>query len=285
VIALDPPTLDGRAALRGEVQYMPRREHLALSWKNKREKEVLHALYHTGCLLRACRRDATWLPKGWEMDVFPAGWTRPHLESWFEYALDIARIEDRPDISPGSDKSPAYAPTPRALVSHAFLIVRRLRLPNSPIEPRGLMDRAGCQAELRDVLDFFRGALESRNQGRAGQCEGSDESDKPDKPIPAGETSSADADRGRKARTKRGGKRPLGKSAPLKFQVYRRIQQEHRPGTRYRDTVDRLKADKQFAEQVSNAGLKLDTRLVRKALAFFDTKRQRDQARNKQQTD
>jgi hypothetical protein len=80
------------------------------------------------------------------------------------------------------------------------------------------------------------------------------------------------------------GKRPLETSNPLKFQVYQRIQQEHQPGNEYLDTVDRLKADKQFAEQVKEAGLKLDTRLVRAALAFFD-QRERAQAGKNQETD
>jgi hypothetical protein len=93
------------------------------------------------------------------------------------------------------------------------------------------------------------------------------------------------ADRGGKTRAKQAGKPPLEESAPLQFQVYKRIQEEHRPATHYRDTVDRLKTDKQFAEQVSEAGLKLNTALVRRALAFFNTKRKRNQARNKQQTD
>jgi hypothetical protein len=82
----------------------------------------------------------------------------------------------------------------------------------------------------------------------------------------------------------KGGKPPLEKSSPLKFQVYQRIQQEHQPGNKYLDTVDRLKADRQFAEQVKEASLKLDSKLVRKALAFFD-RRKRAQAGKNQETD
>jgi hypothetical protein len=161
VVALDPPTLDGVAHMRGETRYVPRREHLALAWKNGLGREVLHQLDRSGCLLMSCQHDATWLPEGWEMDVFPTGWTLPHLESWFEYALGMAKREDRGDIPPGSDRSPKYAPTPRGLVTHAHLIVRHLGLPGSPTEPRGPMDRAGCLADLWDVLGFFRRALQA----------------------------------------------------------------------------------------------------------------------------
>jgi hypothetical protein len=82
---------------------------------------------------------------------------------------------------------------------------------------------------------------------------------------------------------KRGGKKPLEESNPRKFQIYQRIQREHEPGTEYVDLVDRLKADRDFVDQVRAAGLKLDTALVRRALVFFD-QRNRDAARKKQET-
>jgi hypothetical protein len=159
VIALEPPALDGRAEMLGETRYVPRREYRALAWTNGHGENVLHQLDASCALLVDGRQDATWLPDGWEMNVFPAGWDLAHLERWFDYALEMAGLEDRRDIPPGSDRSPAYAPTPRGLVAHAHLIVRHLRLPNSPAEPRGVMDRQGCIAELRDLLDFFRRAL------------------------------------------------------------------------------------------------------------------------------
>jgi hypothetical protein len=90
-------------------------------------------------------------------------------------------------------------------------------------------------------------------------------------------------DGGGKAR-RGGGKRRLEQSNPLKFQIYDRIRQAHEPNADYGNTVDRLKADRQLVEQVSEAGLKLNTRLVRNALAFFD-QRERDEARKKQQAD
>jgi hypothetical protein len=85
---------------------------------------------------------------------------------------------------------------------------------------------------------------------------------------------------------KRGGGKPrLEQSNPLAFQVYKRIQQEHQPGEDYVDTVSRLKSDKNFNEQLREAGVgKLDTGLVRRALAFFDS-RAREEARKKQETD
>jgi hypothetical protein len=159
VIALDPPTIHEFDEMQRERRYVFRREHLALLWRNGRGEEVLHALDHAGCLLRGCQQDATWLPGGWEMDVFPTGWALGHLQAWFQYAISIARMDDRGDIPPGSERSPSYAPTPRGLVTHAHLIVRHLGLPASPTEPRGPM--AGCLAELRDVFGFFRRALQS----------------------------------------------------------------------------------------------------------------------------
>jgi hypothetical protein len=162
VIALDPPTLDGIAEHQGVRRYVPRREHLALQWTNTRGVEVLHQLDGSGCLLWGCRVDATWLPEGWTMDVLPAGWTLAHLEAWFGYALGMAGDEvnnTRRNIPPDWDISPAYAPTPRGLVTHAHLIVRHLGLPDSPTEPHVVMDRAGCRAELRGVRDFLRRAM------------------------------------------------------------------------------------------------------------------------------
>jgi hypothetical protein len=161
VISLDPPGVDGS----DEMQATTRREHLALVWTNAKGVDVLHDLDTTYCLLMGCRNDATWLPEGWSLDVIPAGWTLRHLEHWFEYALNVAQDDElnnnRGDIPSDSDKSPSYLPIPRGLVAHAHLIVRHLGLPSSPMEPRGLMDRAGCVAELRDVLGFFRRMLSS----------------------------------------------------------------------------------------------------------------------------
>jgi hypothetical protein len=130
---------------------------LALLWTNQNGDEILHRT--DGWLLRGGQSDATWLPNGWEMDCFPAGWTLAHLERWFAHALHVASLDNRTNIQPGFDTSPAHVSTRRALVAHAHLIVRHLGLPSSPTEPRGPMDQAGCIAELRDVLSFLRRVL------------------------------------------------------------------------------------------------------------------------------
>jgi hypothetical protein len=84
----------------------------------------------------------------------------------------------------------------------------------------------------------------------------------------------------------KGGRRPLEESNRLKLQVYERVKREHQLGGRYADTVERLKNDKDFVEQVKAADLeKVNAALVHKALAWFDIRRRRDQARNKQRTD
>jgi hypothetical protein len=84
-------------------------------------------------------------------------------------------------------------------------------------------------------------------------------------------------------RKRRRGKPPLEQTHPLRFQVYQRIEREHQPGDDYKDTVDRLKGDKDFTDQVKDAEFRLNTKLVRKALALFD-QRQRE-ARKKKETD
>jgi hypothetical protein len=83
---------------------------------------------------------------------------------------------------------------------------------------------------------------------------------------------------------RKGGKPPLETKHPLKFQVYERIRGEHHAGEEYADTVERLKGNRDFTDQIKAGGLKLDTSLVRNALAFFH-QRKRDQARKKQETD
>src|SRR5262249_49414336 len=47
---------------------------------------------------------------------------------------------------------------------------------------------------------------------------------------------------------RRGGKRSLEESDPLKFQVYGRIRQEPRPKAKYQDIVTRLKGDRQASD-------------------------------------
>jgi hypothetical protein len=89
----------------------------------------------------------------------------------------------------------------------------------------------------------------------------------------------------------RGGRKPLEqskrKSDQLRFQVYERIAREHQPAAEYVKTLQQLKGmdgSKDFEVQVKAAGLELNTKLVRNALAFFD-QRKRDAARRNQETD
>jgi hypothetical protein len=90
--------------------------------------------------------------------------------------------------------------------------------------------------------------------------------------------------RGAGSTKKRGGRPRLELSKPMVFQVYQRIQDQHRPGEDYAETLDRLKSNKDFVEQVREAGLKkLSPALVRNALALFE-QRKRDDARKKQET-
>jgi hypothetical protein len=126
--------------------------------------------------------------------------------------------------------------------------------------------------------------------GDGGRPEGQDsessESEFSDQPEGTGADSDREeAEQSERAdkRKRRGGKPPLEQTHPLRFQVYQRIEREHQPGDDYKDTVDRLKGNKDFTDQVEAAGLKLSTKLVRKALALFD-QRQRE-ARKKQETD
>ena len=92
-----------------------------------------------------------------------------------------------------------------------------------------------------------------------------------------------DQDAANAKQKKKGGRRPLEESNPLKFQIYQRIQQEHSPGEDYLTTVNRLKNDKDFMEQIRQGNEKLDTKLVRRALSFFD-QRKRYPAGKKQET-
>lgn len=168
VFAIAPLTLDGLAEYSGEVTYSLQEDRqLALTWQNAQGKGVVHDVDAAGCLLGSGQCDATWLPQGWSMNVYPAGWTLTHLKRWFEYAINMATDDTsnntRSDIPPGWDISPSYAPTPRGLVTHAHLILRHLATQfagsDAPVEPKGPTDRAGCLAQLRDVLAYIQSAL------------------------------------------------------------------------------------------------------------------------------
>jgi hypothetical protein len=110
VIAREPPAIDGDAELRGEAREAERHESLALCWESARGETVIRPIDGSRLLLMFCHEDATWLPEGWGMDVYPVGWAPPHLERWFEYALSMAGMEDRNDIPEGRTGA---RPTPR----------------------------------------------------------------------------------------------------------------------------------------------------------------------------
>jgi hypothetical protein len=104
--------------------------------------------------------DATWLPLGWRLSsVVPIGWELPHLERWFDIAtanIEGLRYTEYRGYPP---EGLGRTPLPRDWVAAAFMIVRHLGLPGSPREPRTTIDRAGCVAELMDVLEFLREAM------------------------------------------------------------------------------------------------------------------------------
>jgi hypothetical protein len=162
VRVLPPRTLDGYAEALGKTQYVPVRPFLALAWpftcqRTNESKEVWEST--DGYLVMGYFKKAVWLPEGWEIGTFPAGWLMPHLEAWFEYAIFMAGLE-RGDLPRDAEKGPALCPAPRQLVAHAYMIVRHLRLPNSPVEPCGPMTPAGCEGQLREVLHFLRRAIQ-----------------------------------------------------------------------------------------------------------------------------
>jgi hypothetical protein len=147
VVVLGKQTFSGIAFdEQGEPREVPGGEYLALAWtctkehevphrpdsSGPKEHEVFHRLDSSGYLLGSGKEHAPWLPEGWEINLFPTGWTLPHLEKWFTSALSMAgdseRNNNRVDIPPGSDDSPPYFPTPRSFVTHAHLILRYLNV-------------------------------------------------------------------------------------------------------------------------------------------------------------
>jgi hypothetical protein len=78
----------------------------------------------------------------------------------------------------------------------------------------------------------------------------------------------------RKAKRKCG-RRRLPETDP-KVQVYSRIQREHQAGTARSDILERLRSDKDFVEQVAAAKLKLNGKLVKAALAFFEQRKKQE---------
>lgn len=82
---------------------------------------------------------------------------------------------------------------------------------------------------------------------------------------------------------RRGGRRPLETSNPLKASVYAFIRNERRPGERYTDLANRLKHDKDFVDMAKSAGVtKINYTLVRNAIEHASQRERaaRKKARN-----
>jgi hypothetical protein len=183
----------------------------------------------------------------------PPGWEGSYLEP-VETVDDFVRwIEQQFLLREPGNREPGNRLSDGRLVRNAFRLVTKLELPGIPLEPTGPLTVNDELAVLRNLRRLCPKTPRSKRQAN-----------------------------GSGMRKHRGGKPPLEQSNPVKFQVYERIKQEHQPGEYYADTVDRLKIDTAFVEQVQEAGLgRLDTKLVRKALAFYDH-RHRGPARKKQ---
>ena len=89
---------------------------LVLRWKNDRRGENFLARTN-GFLVFGHRADASWLPSEWAMDTFPCGWTRQHLEHWFDYV--IAAVKGRELQA-------------REAIRHVDLILKHLGIADSP---------------------------------------------------------------------------------------------------------------------------------------------------------
>jgi hypothetical protein len=132
----------------------------ALAWTNRHGEEVVTraCVYRNGGMLLSYKQDeATWLPEGWELNDFPAGWSLAHLDAWLDFAECMVKDSDFRDVEP------RWLPYPRNLVAHAHMIVRHLKLEGCWQEPRAGIDRDGCLAELRELREFFRRVLSKRN--------------------------------------------------------------------------------------------------------------------------
>ena len=76
---------------------------------------------------------------------------------------------------------------------------------------------------------------------------------------------------------RRNGKSRLESSNPLQFQVYQRIYLQYQPLRKYGETIEQLKNDKDFMQQVKDCRLKLDVRLLHRVLSFFEKRTRRAQ--------
>jgi hypothetical protein len=216
-----------------------------------------------------------WLREGLKREVLdiqpaphaPAGWEGLYLEA-VETVEDFVKWFDREfQLQDVFAFERADGPSDGRRVRNDFRLVLKLEMKGKlppqriPPEPRGPFTR---QDELTVLRTLRRLCVELQ----------------PDADHSGGQTGGKE----RRVKKKRqGGRRPLEQSDPLKLHIYQPIQQEHQLAEDYVGTVERLKGDKDFVEQLQQAHQKLNTKLVRVAIAFFG-QRKREQARKQQET-
>ena len=128
---------------------------LVLKWENDAGK--VFVVKTDGFLVGNGRANAPWLPAGWTMDVFPCGWSRGHLEHWFDYALVAAREDDRrgdiprrPDGQPAAHANTKFFPRAKESVRNAYLIITHLGITDRPPSDTGKPD----PDRLQDLKEF-----------------------------------------------------------------------------------------------------------------------------------
>ena len=131
---------------RSRKRKTPTRASLALVW----EFEGIQVFARTGdgLLLLGDYQEASWLPRGWRTNFFPAGWSWQHIERWLQFAIEFV---ETPNPNPGVNN-----PSARQLVTCAYMIAPHLRLANAPMEPVGAMSPQDCQTHLRNIRAFLQ---------------------------------------------------------------------------------------------------------------------------------
>jgi hypothetical protein len=176
-----PPPATGRLVVAVEG-HRPRGralgyEQLALVWTARDGKEVIRGTSGDGLLLAAGVEYATWLPAGWRLFCYPAGWSPAHVDRWLDFAASLVEATQkhetvRAGLADGGDPS---LPSPRNLVAHGHSIVRHLGLEGCWPEPRTGYDRDGYLAELRDLREFFRKGVAGRGTAPVAGLKGEDD--------------------------------------------------------------------------------------------------------------
>jgi hypothetical protein len=134
LIARLPARAAGEYVLDEEL-FPPR---VALRWQDADGREIQNQLVVPDHLLMMHRQEhATWLPERWVLFVFPVGWSLSHLRAWFDWAQEAIWINHVGNAPASEDQIPSYLPTPRRIVAHAHMILRRFNLPNPPVSRWG----------------------------------------------------------------------------------------------------------------------------------------------------